>query len=129
MKTTLTILFLLISVAAYAAINTSFPLLIEKRTTGAGAAQDVRYAHDSWGCDVITFANMSSAVVRIEGNQGGSAFDPAGMATHTMTAAQIAAGIGSFEIVDHTVKKIRANVISLSGGADPRVSVTCTGRD
>ena len=122
-------ILILTAATIQAGTNTNFVLLNQIRATGAGATYDVRYAHQTWGCDVITFGNMSSGVVRIEGNQGGTAFDPAGMATHTLTSAQLTAGIGSFEITSHAVKKVRANIISLSGGADPRLTVQCTGGD
>ena len=127
----LVVVFLVLAMAAivHAGTNTNFVLLNQIRATGAGSTFDVRYAHQTWGCDVITFGNMSSGVVRIEGNQGGTAFDPAGMATHTLTSAQLTAGIGSFVITSHAVKKIRANIVSLSGGTDPRLSVQCTGGD
>ena len=116
-------------VANAASVNTTYTLLTETRATGAGSADDVRYAHQTWGCDIITFGNMSSGVVRIEGNQGGTVYDPQGMATHTLTSAQLTAGIGSFDITSSPVKKVRANIISLSGGTDPRLTVRCTGRD
>ena len=113
--------------------NTTFQLATQERSTGAGSEEDVRYAFSEWGCDAIPFGNMSAYVVRIEGNQGGAVYDPAGMATHTRTFAthssQFNAGISSFTISTAPVKKIRANIVSLSGGADPRLTIRCTGRD
>ena len=113
--------------------NKTFELATQERATGAGGAQDVRYAFNEWGCDAVPFGNMSAYSIRIDGNQGGTAFDPQGMATHTRTfanhSAQFKAGISSFTISTTPVKKVRATIISLSGGADPRLTIRCTGRD
>lgn len=113
--------------------NATFELATQERSTGAGDAQAVRYAFSEWGCDAIPFGNMSAYSIRIDGNQGGAVFDPQGMATHTRTfanhSAQFKAGISSFVISTTPVKKIRSNIVSLSGGADPRLTVRCTGRD
>lgn len=113
--------------------NKTFELAIQERATGAGTGKDVRYAFNEWGCDVIPFDNMSAYSIRIEGNQGGTVYDPQGMATHTRTfanhSAQFKAGISSFTISTTPVKKIRRNILSLSGGADPRLTIRCTGRD
>ena len=116
-------------VAFAASVNTTYVLTEAETATGAAAPQDVRYAYKTWGCDIVTFANMSSGVVRIEGNQAGTLYDPAGMGTHTLTSAQLTAGIGSFVITDAPVKQVRANIVSLSGGANPSLTVRCTGRE
>ena len=128
-KLTFALILIFAAEIVQAGTNTNYVLLNGIGATGAGSSFDVRYAHQTWGCDVITFGNMSSGVVRIEGNQGGAAYDPAGMATHTLTSAQLTAGIGSFVITSHAVKKVRANIVSLSGGANPRLTVQCTGGD
>ena len=113
--------------------NATFVLATQERATGAGGAQDVRYAFSEWGCDAIPFGNMSAYSIRIEGNQGGAVFDPQGMATHTRTFAthssQFNAGISSFIVNTTPVKRIRPYIISQSGGADPRLTIRCTGRD
>jgi len=132
MKKILVLFIVLLTGTAYAA-NTTYILMQNKRTVGPGTTKTVNNAYDSWGCDVLTFGNMSAVTIRIEGNQGGTIFDPEGMQTHTMTFAnhssQLKAGIGSFEITSHVVKQIRGYLVSLSGGVDPRATVRCTGKE
>ena len=98
-------------------------------TTGAKTAvgvADLNSAH--WDCDILLSGTVTAASVRIEGNQGGSVFDPAGMATHTCTAAQLAAGICSFSMDGIGANNMRCNVLTLTG-TSPKISkVQCNGR-
>ena len=71
----------------------------------------------------------TAVTVRVEGNQGTTIYDPTGLAEFTMDAGQLAAGIGTFVIVEQTVKRVRGNLITLTGGAAPPVTLSCIGRD
>ena len=125
----LVLIIMLISSVTYAGLNEKYLLLDAVTSTGPGEAKVVKQAYKSWGCDVEVTGAPTAVVVRVEGNQGTNIFDPGGMAEFTMSAAQLAAGIGTFEIVEHTVKKIRGNEITLTGGTVPTVSLSCIGRD
>ena len=114
---------------AYAGLNEKYLLLDAVTSTGTGTAKVVKQAYKSWGCDVEITGGPTAVVVRVEGNQGTTIYDPTGMAEFTMSAPQLAAGIGTFEIVEHTVKKIRGNLITLTGGTAPTVTLSCIGRD
>ena len=123
------LIMMLISSVAHAGLNEKYLLLDAVTSTGAGTAKVVKQAYKSWGCDVEITGSPTAVVVRVEGNQGTTIFDPTGMAEFTMDAGQLAAGIGTFEIVEHTVKNIRGNLITLTGGTAPTVTLSCIGRD
>ena len=120
---------MLSSSVVYAGLNEKYLLLDAVTSTGAGTAKVVKQAYKSWGCDVEITGAPTAITVRVEGNQGTTVFDPGGMAEFTMNAGQLAAGIGTFEIVEHTVKKIRGNLVTLTGGTAPTVTLSCIGRD
>ena len=123
------LIMMLVSSVAHAGLNEKYLLLDAVTSTGAEAAKVVKQAYKSWGCDVEITGGPTAVVVRVEGNQGTTIFDPTGMAEFTMSVGQLAAGIGTFEIVEHTVKKIRGNLITLTGGTAPTVTLSCIGRD
>ncbi|KJU82038.1 secreted protein [Candidatus Magnetobacterium bavaricum] len=82
----------------------------------------------TWTCDVTTTGNPTAVTVRMDGNQTGDMlFDPVGMADVTLTPAQLAARRGTFSMTDMPVRYIRANLVTLTGGTSPTVTVVCTG--
>ena len=123
------LIMIMISLVAHACRNEKYLLLDAVTSTGVEAAKVVKQAYKSWGCDVEITGGPTAVTVRVEGNQGTTVYDPGGMAEFTMNAGQLAAGIGTFEIVEHTVKNIRGNLITLTGGAAPTVTLSCIGRD
>ena len=123
------LIMVLMSSVAHAGLNEKYLLLDAVTSTGAETAKVVKQAYKSWGCDVEITGGPTAVVVRVEGNQGTTVYDPTGMAEFTMDAGQLAAGIGTFEIVEHTVKSIRGNLITLTGGTAPTVTLSCIGRD
>ncbi|MBV6342027.1 hypothetical protein [Candidatus Magnetobacterium casense] len=103
-----------------------YMLLDSKTTTGAGTAHRTN-DEQNWTCDVALSDNTTTAVtVHIEGSLG-DRFSPTGMAEYTLTAAEIAAYKASFTIVNTPVRKIRANLVTLTGGSSPAVTVNCLG--
>ena len=125
----LILIVILMHSVAYAGLNEEYLLLNAVTSTGAETAKVVKQAYKSWGCDVKITGGPTAVTVRVEGNQGATIYDPGGMAEFTMNAGQLAAGIGTFEIVEHTVKNIRGNLITLTGGAAPTITLSCIGRD
>ena len=125
----LILILTLISSVAYAGLNEEYLLLNAVTSTGAGTPKVVKQAYKSWGCDVEITGGPTAVVVRVEGNHGTNIYDPTGMAEFTMSAGQLAAGIGTFEIVEHRVKNIRGNLITLTGGTAPTVTLSCIGGD
>ena len=123
------LIMVLMSSVAHAGLNEKYLLLDAVTSTGAGTTKVVKQAYKSWGCDVEITGGPTTVVIRVEGNQGTTIYDPGGMAEFTMSAPQLAAGIGTFEIVEHTVKNIRGNLITLIGGTAPTVTLNCIGRD
>ena len=125
----LVLIIMLMSSIAHAGLNEGYLLLDAVTSTGAETAQVVKQAYKSWGCDVEITGAPTAVVVRVEGNQGTNIFDPTGMAEFTMDSGQLAAGIGTFVMAEQTVKNIRGNLITLTGGTAPTIKLTCTGRD
>ena len=123
-------LVLLMASFVHAGLNERYLLFDGITSIGPGTEKNVRQAYKSWGCDVTITGSPTAVTVRVEGNQGDAAiYDPGGMAEFVMSAGQLAAGIGTFEIAEHTVKKIRGNQIVLTGGTSPSVTLSCIGRD
>ncbi|MBF0320417.1 MAG: hypothetical protein HQL01_11510 [Nitrospirae bacterium] len=112
--------------------------LYNDNTTGSGVVKDVSANEfKTWSCDVsVSDTTVSAVEVRIDGNQCTAAkcgtaalnkFSPTPMALYSMAPAELAAGIGSFAIVDIPVQRIRASLVTLTGGTNPYVAVRCTG--
>jgi len=112
-----------------AALNQNFVLFNNASSLGPRAPQIVAQAYALWVCDVTITGGPTNVKVRVEGNAGASIFDPTGMAEVTLVGPQIAAGIATIEIANHRVKKIRGNLITLTGGTSPTVSLNCVGGD
>lgn len=125
----LLILFFVLPCMAHAAQNENFLLLNSVTSTGAESALVVTQSYKSWGCDVVLTGSPTAVTVRVEGNQGAGIYDPQGMAELVFTAPQLAAGIATFGIANHRIKKIRGNLITLTGGTAPTVTMNCVGGD
>ena len=123
------ILFFVLPCMAHAAQNENFLLLDEVTSTGPETAKVVTQSYKSWGCDVVLTGSPTAVTVRVEGNQGADIYDPEGMAELVLTAPQLAAGIATFEIANHRIKKIRGNLITLTGGTAPTITMNCVGGD
>ncbi|MBV6342684.1 hypothetical protein [Candidatus Magnetobacterium casense] len=123
------VLCLLLSASSEEVFAETWILLDAANSTEPGTLKAVTFADfRTWSCDVTTTGNPTAVAVCIEGNQTGAmVFDPSCMADVTLTAAQIAANIGSFSIVDSPARYIRARLKILTGGTLPTVSVVCTG--
>ena len=104
-----------------------FVLLEGQAVTGAGTAVPINEYIENWTCQVTITGSPTAVTVRIEGNLGGSLYDPIGMAVQTLSAGQLAAGIATFGIPDSYTGNMRAYVVTLTGGTDPTVSATCGG--
>lgn len=123
-------IFVLMSEIANAGLNQGYLLLDAVDATGPGTAYNVSQAYINWVCDVTITGSPTAVTVRVEGNAGNTAlYDPGGLAEFVMSAEQLTAGIGSFEIIYHTAKKVRGNLITLTGGTAPTVTLDCVGRD
>lgn len=127
----LVMVFILVAIAslAIAGLNKRYVLLNQVTSTGAGSPIVIVDAFNEWGCDIAAFGTPSSIVFRFEGNEGGSTFDEGGWATKTFDAAEIAAGFASIGVSTPPLKQIRGNLVTLTGGGSPDVTVSCVGRD
>lgn len=120
--------------------NADMFVLYNDNKTGDGRTADL-YALKSefrtWSCDVDVSDNTTTAVsVAINGNQCNPAqcsqsslnkFSPTAIALYSLSSPELAAGFGSFTIVDTPVQRLRASLITLTGGTNPFVTVRCTG--
>ena len=105
-------------------------LLKSATSTGVGAAYDNRSSgFQTVTCDVVTSDNTTSAIkVRLEGNQDcGTKYSPTGMCEYPLTATEMVSYIGTFTCVGMPSGCLRANLVTLTGGTSPAVSVVCTG--
>ncbi|KJU86425.1 secreted protein [Candidatus Magnetobacterium bavaricum] len=107
--------------------NAEMYVLLDKRTTpGVGSTYRTN-DEPTWTCDVSLSDNTTTSVsVRIEGSLGG-VFSPTGMADYTLSPAEMASYKGSFSISGIPVRFIRANLVTLTGGSSPAVTVNCLG--
>ena len=128
-KVIITVVLVLMFLAAgvVPAIAGDFVLIENQTTTGAGPAVPINEYIENWTCQVTITGGPSAVTVRIEGNLGGSLYDPTGMAVQTFSSGQLAAGIATFGIPDSYTGNMRAYVVTLTGGTDPTVSATCGG--
>jgi hypothetical protein len=122
------VLAVVVLATPFIACADTWTLLNGVTAAGAGRFYDLGYGpFAKYSCDVeISDSSTSDVVVAIEGNQScGSRYSV--MTTYTMSAAERAAQIGSFSIVDMPTRCIRANLKTLTGGTSPTVTVRCTG--
>ena len=127
-KLILPILLIMLSASPAFAIDRVLTLLSGATSTGAGTPQWVRDTTvNNWTCDIDITGAPTAVTVRVEGNMGGTVFDPTGMATHVFTATQLSAGKATFGIVYSPVINMRAFVTVLTGGTVPTVTVACGG--
>jgi hypothetical protein len=123
----LLILFMLHGIAT-AGVNEKYWLLQDATATGPDTEEYViERAYHMWVCDVFLTGSPTAVTVRVEGSAGATQYDTLGLAEHEMTAAQLAAGFGSFQIVQQKAKRLRGNLVILAGGTSPTVSMGCVG--
>lgn len=125
----LILIAILLPQMGFAALNQNYVLFTNTTTLGAHPSAVVVQAYHTWGCDVTITGGPSVVRVRVEGNVGAAAFDPDGMADVTLVGPQLSAGIATINIVNHKVKQIRGNLVTLTGGTNPTVSMNCVGGD
>ena len=124
---TVILVLMILAAGVVPAIAGDFILLTDRTTTGAGPAVPINEYIENWTCQVTITGGPSTVTVRIEGNLGGSLYDPTGMAVQTFSPGQLAAGIATFLIPNGYMANMRAYVVTLTGGTDPDVSATCGG--
>jgi hypothetical protein len=124
------VLLVFCSISSVFAGMSTINLLNGATTTGAGSAECfVAGTFQNWKCDVILTGSPTAVTVRYEGSEDRVHFDPTGMATCACSAAQLAAGVCSYNFCSVPTRCIRANLITLTGGTTPTVSVYCTGAE
>ncbi len=133
-KFILALAFILAFAGIAAAEHNTYQLLSAVTGTGPGTAVPLKDGYMDaefhlWTCDVRLTGSPASAVVRLEGNQGQdtTSFSPVGILTITCAAGELTAGICMGTVPNVPAKVIRGNVVTLTGGAAPTVSMYCTG--
>jgi len=131
-KLILPLLLIMLSASPSFAIDRVISLLSNVTTTGAGTAHWVKDTTvENWTCDIDITGLPTAVTVRIEGNMGGTVFDPVGMGTHAITFAaystSIKAGKATFGIVNAGITNVRAFLLVLTGGTNPTIGVACGG--
>ena len=103
-------------------------LLTNRTSTGMGLRQSYLVPYKIWTCQVNVSGAPSEVVLQIMGNLTGTALNR--MATWTLstdTDYNVTAGQGMFTIVNLPAKQLAANIVTLTGGTAPAVTVICTG--
>ncbi|MEO5361959.1 MAG: hypothetical protein H7843_16215 [Nitrospirota bacterium] len=137
-KLLLTLLTAVSMMICLQAANADMYVLYNDNKTGDGEVLDVSHTEfRTWSCDIDVSQNTTTAVsVVINGNQCTPAqcspsrlnkFSPTAIALYHLSPSELAAGFASFSIVDTPVQRIRASVVTLTGGTNPYVTVRCTG--
>ena len=124
---TVILVLMILAAGVVPAIAGDFILIENQTATGAGPTVPISEYIEKWTCQVTITGGPSAVTVRIDGNLGGALYDPTGMAVHTFSAPQLAAGIATFLIPDSYMANMRAYVVTLTGGTDPDVSAVCGG--
>jgi hypothetical protein len=100
-------------------------LIKDATSTGVSESQTIIKDQDeghAWHSVQVEFAGSPTALtVSIEGSITSNSFQD--LATHVLTAAELAAGTAIFHILNKSLPVIRANIITLTGGVSPEVSV------
>lgn len=100
-------------------------LLDAATATGAGAAKVPLESYKDWACQVNTTGSPTAVTVALEGNITGMIYNK--MATQPLSAAELAATQANFVVVEMPANQIRGNLITLTGGTSPTVSMYCIG--
>ena len=99
-------------------------ILLEAAATGPGNDIPInpRINYASHAVEFAITGAPTAVTIKLEGNITGTApfFD---LATHVVTAEELAAGAGMFHVQDKPVGYVRANITVLTGGTAPTVTV------
>ena len=108
--------------------SATYKLMDVAGTTGAGLKQAYPLVYKDWTCQVNTTGSPTEVVLKLEGNITGSYYTE--MATWTLSedaSYSAVTGQGMFGVVGMPAKQVRVNIVTITGGTSPRVSVVCTG--
>ncbi len=92
---------------------------------GAGNAKIPLQSYKNWAVQVNITGAPLQVTVALEGNITGIIFNT--MQTHILSAAELAATQANFVITDMPANQIRGNLITLTGGIAPTVTMVCVG--
>ncbi|MBF0404958.1 hypothetical protein [Candidatus Magnetominusculus xianensis] len=105
--------------------------LLDNASVGAGQTVQIPYkVYKLWTCETSISGHPDNVTIALEGNiGGGSTYLPMTWPQDTLDipASNITAGVYIFTVTDTPTKVMRARVVSLPGGASPRVSMICLG--
>ena len=100
-------------------------LIKDATTTGTSEAQTIIKDQDeghAWHSVQVEFTGSPTAlVVAIDGSITSNSFQE--LAEHTVSASELTAGTAIFHILNKSLPVIRANIVTLTGGVSPTVSI------
>ncbi|MBF0517989.1 MAG: hypothetical protein HQK97_12925 [Nitrospirae bacterium] len=134
MKRTIALIIIAaIAISAIAFAESKTFTLLDNATVGAGSVIQIPYkVYKLWTCEAAISGHPDNATIVLEGNiSGGSSFVSMTYPQDTLTipSSNLTAGIYLFTISDTQAKAIRGRVVSMSGGVNPRISMTCLGSE
>lgn len=124
-----TILILFTSVMALA--DSKMFTLLDNATVGYGQIIQIPYkVYKLWVCEVPINGQPDNVTLALEGNVSGGALFLSmldNQDTLDVPPSNINKGIYIFNIPNSPVKAMRARVVSMTGGINPRISMLCIG--
>jgi hypothetical protein len=118
------IMALLLPAASFA--NPPIALLVGATATGAGAVKIPAETYKDWGC-VATITGAPTAVkVCLQGDPSGGSYY-SDMVCIEFSETELTAGYAARGGSTQIANSIRGNVVTLTAGTSPTVSLWCTG--
>jgi hypothetical protein len=111
---------------AFAADTGTLNMFRAKAATGAGATTVLPKVYQSWACQADITGAPTAVTISAEGNIRGTTYST--LQSHAFTAEQLTATQALFSF-DAPVRQIRGNLVTLTAGTTPTVTMVCVGME
>ncbi|MBF0568282.1 MAG: hypothetical protein HQK95_05380 [Nitrospirae bacterium] len=121
---------LVVGIAVMAYAESKMFTLLDNATVGVGPVIQIPYkAFRHWYCEVTVSGRPDNVTFALEGNiSGGALFESMiGNDSQSMSQREIQKGLLIFYLTDRPAKAMRATIVSMPGGVNPRVAMMCLG--
>lgn len=92
---------------------------------GVSSSWAVRMKPRNHSVQIVITGAPTAVTVDLEGSLDGSSW--ASLASHVLSAGELTAALALFHVVDKPVRFVRANLLTLTGGTAPTVTVLYEG--
>ncbi|MBF0487553.1 MAG: hypothetical protein HQK98_05270 [Nitrospirae bacterium] len=121
---------LAVGIAVMAFAESKMFTLLDNATAGDNTTINIPYkVYQNWACEVKISGHPDNATIFLGGNvSGGDDYGSFGNDIYTqLPRYALDSGFYIFSIQNRPVKTIHAEVASMSGGVNPRMSMVCLG--